>query len=656
MTGYSLRAKYLKPEGIKRSAAPSPASLRVMAVSLILLGLLLRPGEVLSDAKSYYHPESEITVRLLPDGGAEVEEKRSFAFRGSFSWAQLVKEERGQYGRQGIEFLGVWDPESGRAYSSEKSSTRAGKAIKWFYSAQNTTRSFVIRYRVSSAVQRYRDAAQFYFKVIEDSHQYIGRLRVNIISPGPSPALFKVFIHSQARPGRLQISENYERAEVTQADIPANRFVELRVLLDPTLFSGAPVRSGQSHESLLEDERRITEEWRLAEQRRIEAAQSRARRIKLAIAAAILITLIFIAVYIYYFVKFGREIKVNYEGIYEREPPRQLPPCVLPSILTQSGAQLPEMGKAFAATLLECARLGYLEIHEKTEKRLLLKTESLVYTLTEKGKNFLEQGTGAPQGEERELIPFERDVLEAVFWEAGDRSVATSKEIEEWARETIGGKTKYYHFIKPRAKRLRKYFEREHFKLDDPRSEKAKKQFMGISVLLGLIHFALFLLVIRHPLLIASGVVTLLAGLFLSLPLARRTPEAALEYKKWKAFKKFMSDFSALKEAGPSLLELWEHFLVYATALGIADKLLSNLKLVAQEYGLTFPAVVWFHPTAVSTLPGGGISNLASLESLSSSISNLQNFSAALSSSSSSGGGFSGGGGGGGGGGSCSAG
>ena len=111
--------------------------------------------------------------------------------------------------------------------------------------------------------------------------------------------------------------------------------------------------------------------------------------------------------------------------------------------------------------------------------------------------------------------------------------------------------------------------------------------------------------------------------------LARWTPEAALEEKKWKAYKKFISDFSAMKDAGPSLLPMWEEHLVYATALGVADKLLSNLKMVAEEYRQGVPAAAWYYPRG-GGMPGEGFT---SLDSFSSSFSNLQNLSSALSSS-----------------------
>ena len=85
----------------------------------------------------------------------------------------------------------------------------------------------------------------------------------------------------------------------------------------------------------------------------------------------------------------------------------------------------------------------------------------------------------------------------------------------------------------------------------------------------------------------------------------------------------------------------------------MAEKLLSNLKLVARESNMVVPVVVWYHP--LSTFGSGTAHDLgfASLESLSASFSNIQSLSSALSTSTGSGGGFSGGGGGGGGGG-CS--
>ena len=203
----------------------------------------------------------EQTYRFNPDGSAEVEEIRSFRFDGSFSWSFLLRETRGDYGRYRVEYEGVWDADTNEELRSEVSSSERGEMIKWYYSAQNTTKRFLIRYRIEGAVQRVRPkamtAAVIYWKAIEDTHAPISRIAITVIPPEPSSGLFKVFVHSAARPGEIEFSPDYQQALVKQDGISQDTFVELRVLLDPKIFPDARIDSGQSYESLLEDERGI---------------------------------------------------------------------------------------------------------------------------------------------------------------------------------------------------------------------------------------------------------------------------------------------------------------------------------------------------------------------------------------------------------------
>src|SRR5437667_138775 len=260
---------------------------------------------------------------------------------------------------------------------------------------------------------------------------------------------------------------------------------------------------------------------------------------------AVVLVLMLVAGYVWTYLRYGKEWGVLYDALYEHEPPRPLPPAVVPAILTQGSVQNAELAKGFAATLLEAARLGYLEIEETQDRGLLgtglLKDTDLIYRLTAKGQAILSPpGRGElgrllpePAPGERALEPFEVAVLDAVF-------------------------------------------------------------------------------------------------------------------------RRVMSDFSAMKDAGPQLLPMWESYLVYATALGVAEHLLANLKLVAAQLSQTVLAAAWYVGARGT---GGGMGMpLASLESLTKSLENFHNLSRALSSSTSTGGGFSGGGGGGGGGGSSRAG
>ncbi len=606
-----------------------------------------------SYAKSYDHPSIEITYRFDRSGNAEVEEIREFRFDGSFSWAQILRETSGAYGRYGLEYHEVRDLDTDRKMPMTTSRENGQEKLRWSYSAQDETKRFLIRYTIRNAIQRYADAAQFYWKAIEDDHAPVGRVKITLIPPAASPVLFKVFVHSQARPGELVIADDFTNAVVTQRDISSG-FVEVRALFDPDLFPGMRIRNGESHASLLDDEKKITN------------ATRRAAMLQwVAILGGLIIVGALVVFYLRLYRKYGREPELLNPSVYEHEPPRELPPAVVPAILTQSSASTTNMTKGFAATLLEAARLGYLTVAEIEGEGALglgiFKNDTLQYTLTDTGKMLLAAGRIEKKDDggrkrRRRLEDFEIRVLQIVFEQAGDGTRVTNEEIKVWAKKTSGRKTRYLIFIEKWAPQCRDWFESEYFTLDDPTSEKKRKMFMGITGGLGL------LLLVAVPLGVhwwaaIIGAVLLFASAPLGHILARRTPEAALEHHRWEAFKDFINDYSAFKDAGPELLPLWEKYLVYATALGVADKLLDNLKLVAKEYNSYIPAAPWYHSTSSRAGAAGvGSMNFESLNSLSKSLQNLNNLSQALSTKSSSGGGFSGGGGGGGGGGSSGAG
>jgi uncharacterized membrane protein len=130
----------------------------------------------------------------------------------------------------------------------------------------------------------------------------------------------------------------------------------------------------------------------------------------------------------------------------------------------------------------------------------------------------------------------------------------------------------------------------------------------------------------------------------------RRTPKGALLHARWQAFRRYLSDFSRMEESPPASLALWEQFLVYGIALGVAEQVLEAARLHA-------PPEVAQGGSFYSPLYDGSISGpdeilLSSLENdFSSAFSPPSSPSSSGSWSGGGGGSFSGGGGDGGGGG-----
>ena len=63
----------------------------------------------------------------------------------------------------------------------------------------------------------------------------------------------------------------------------------------------------------------------------------------------------------------------------------------------------------------------------------------------------------------------------------------------------------------------------------------------------------------------------------------RRTRDGQLEAQRWEAFRRYLSDFPRLDDAPPATLELWERFLVYGIAFGIAERVLQGAQLHMPE-------------------------------------------------------------------------
>jgi uncharacterized membrane protein len=131
--------------------------------------------------------------------------------------------------------------------------------------------------------------------------------------------------------------------------------------------------------------------------------------------------------------------------------------------------------------------------------------------------------------------------------------------------------------------------------------------------------------------------------------LSKKIRVVSIESKRWMVFKRFISDFSAMKDAPPTPLHIWDMYLVYAIALGVANRLLENIKKIALEKDLPMKTVSWYHTSSSDNFN----TTIDSLETL---ISNISNSVSALSDKTSTGGSFSSGGGSGGGGGISSAG
>src|SRR5690606_4350242 len=115
----------------------------------------------------------------------------------------------------------------------------------------------------------------------------------------------------------------------------------------------------------------------------------------------------------------------------------------------------------------------------------------------------------------------------------------------------------------------------------------------------------------------------------------------ALEAARWEAFRRYLTDFSRLEEAPVISLDLWDRYLVYAIAFGVAEEVLEQARLHAPPELEQTSSIYWYGNYGYS---GGSTQN--AFAGITSALSGAC-VPPPSSSGSGGGGGFSGGGGGG---------
>ena len=115
----------------------------------------------------------------------------------------------------------------------------------------------------------------------------------------------------------------------------------------------------------------------------------------------------------------------------------------------------------------------------------------------------------------------------------------------------------------------------------------AKDILKCVFALLLSVSVAVFGLIMNYEDILVIGSITLFLGIYELVFVVLQINDLIIRTKKgiehkamWKAFKKFLQDFSKLDERDYKSIAIWEHYLVYATALGISKKVIKQLKIV----------------------------------------------------------------------------
>ncbi len=593
------------------------------AAWLALLLLAAAPG------KQVVWERIDVDLTINPDGTVDVEERWRITFEGGpfrYGYRRIetryltditnirVLDEEGPY-RPGTE-------KAPRTFVLESSSQEL--TIRWFFEPlSDTTRTFILRYRVHGALRFYEGGEQFWWKaVFPDRDAPVYASTVTVRAPGPIRAAQAYFV-----PAKVQRVDAYTVRFIAEKQIPAGTSFEVRVEWPAGVVGGTPApwqAQADAEAQALERRAAWEQRWRPIVE------------VLVVMGSLSVLILGIVGLYLLWYTR-GRDPYVEVFAEYLTEPPSNLPPAIA-GVVVDEVASLKEI----LATLLDLARRGFLEIFELPG--------DYEFRLT---------GRSVP------LRPFERVLVERLF--GGSRV----RRLSDWK-----------HFMgTSEGKAILNAMYEEAYRLGffphQPQRVRARYQVLGavISVVSGLllIPVGTFLFPWVRTFWCPGVAVSVLGALLVVMGffMPRKTRKGAEEAAKWRAFKRYLEKLERMDVAQAETL--LERYLPYAVALGVEDRFLNALEKWEQRTGRSVPIPGWYHtphtpaprtssgagrtaaPGRTPSLSEASRSLGAGLSGLSRSLGSMLSMAATTlqPASSSSGGGFSGGGsfGGGGGGG-----
>ena len=410
-----------------------------------------------------------------------------------------------------------------------------------------------------------------------------------------------IYLHP---PVRMKQSGN--QFTITARNLPPETFAEVRFLAEPM----PGLRFATENPTLT-----------MAEVKSIETEYLLKVREAWLPWVALLIIFGFLLFLVFWFL--GKEPNISYQGIYERELPSSDPPDFVNAMVKNLAGSIDQDG--IMAALMDLYHKDYLEFREKKNGQVIELKK------TEPG-NDLSPSEGF-------LIKFlARFAVNNVFdfQEVESRLSKSTTDAGTFNRLLEG----YENFVRGEVTK------RHYFNTSGNVLAKLLAVLMMFfsSAVVGLStqYVTSFLL---PQMTILSAVFWFTGGVMLMIRkdfFGRWTKEGREYYLKWKNFGRFLSDFSLLSERPPESVIVWEKYLIYATALGVAEKVIKTLQN-------SVPREVWEAESHHSYFYGPSIflfgNQFYALHNIASATIALSQAKSSRSSGGWSGGGFSGGGG-----------
>lgn len=541
--------------------------------------LSLVPASFADDDREYYINGANIDIYVLENGLLHIKETFDYEFDGA--WNGIYRDiplVTGTGKKTSIENLNV---KADGAYISKKEVSIDGdnnEHIKIYLSSKPNKQVKIrdcnvkvsLEYDFVNQTNIYNDIAEVHYKPWGDGWEksvpkVTARFHLKSkegVDYWVNPSYFK---------GKDFWNNNTLTVETT--NINAGEWFELRILIPKNQFDVNPQYANIIHQ----DGKAKLEQIQKDDAAREARQTSLYNLLSISFFASLIIPFL---VYLF----FGREPKIDYEGEYERELPTNDSPAAVNALTSVgiTGVGTPDMN-GFKATVMDLINRGYFRLEQVSfeddtiisfsdkDFNDLSKSEKIVYNLF---KRYSYNG-------EFSLNDFSDRMLNESS--AIDYRSVYSDWVNSVENNDVGNKSN--NMFKGTGNII-----------------------IAIYAVLGLLAAGLFFFVTMDNSLPAANTLFWISIVFGIICIAflvmcfvfptiggRWTKEGRTYNAKWSNFKKYLTDFSMIKEYPPESITIWNHYLVYATALGVADKVSENMKMYLPPEELNHSDTYRFH-------------------------------------------------------------
>ena len=438
--------------------------------------------------------------------------------------------------------------------------------IAWGVSVNGTeTRNYQVKYKVVDVIKTYADCSELYWQLVgTDNEIPVTKLTGTIKLPKAVAEKNNIrgWAHGPYN-GNITVSEDKVYLDVDYLDTGV--MVEARIAVLEDLFSKNKRVDKSKFSEILAEEQSWADQANREREKYIKDIERSKRSAKIIAVAYIIATIALTIFLIYNLIKNGIKARQTEKRKmpkldYFRDIPNKEASAGDAAYLYyfKNGSFSRNISKILSATLLQLALKKYISFSEDNEEsKPKIRVNILDVT------------------DNRETLTNDEKLIYELLNKVSKKRTFTMKEFEEYVGkhcESFMGKMRKLEIEVEKHQVKMKNYSKENEKIVSKHSNKGFiYMFFGI-VGIGIMPIPAILLILNS------------IPQFIMAKRNRNLTDKGLEEKaKWVGLKKYMEDFSLLNEKEVPDLKLWEKYLVFATAFGIADKVLKQLKIKYPE-------------------------------------------------------------------------